>query len=167
MARRAKPAELHELEGTRSEVGVKRIPGTHRRATTAAPARTTLLKGRDGLVMPAGLDADAKKAWAQLRGDCEAVLDAADAAMLETAAHALGRLRQARRIVNRDGILVDGRFGLLVENPVLKVERDAIGMLHRAMVELGIGPSARASLGGLGVEGQSERDAFPELEATG
>jgi P27 family predicted phage terminase small subunit len=145
---------------------VKRVAGTKRRATTRPEPKTVLLKGRDGLSAPNHLDEMALAAWAQLRDDCAAVLDAADAAMLEAAAVALGRFRSARIVVNRDGLLVEGRFGQMVENPALKVERDAAMMLHRAMVELGIGPSARARFAGVGVEGLQVSGAFPELAAT-
>lgn len=173
--RKPKPMELHALEGTKSEVGVKRVVGSRQRANARQAPKTMLLKGRDGLAAPAFLDVECLAAWAQLREDCAAVLDAADAAMLEVAAVALGRFRQAREDISRRGFIVtvhkQGREASWDEelpNPSIKAEREYAATLHRAMVELGIGPSARARFAGLGGEGQSADDAFPELkEATG
>jgi P27 family predicted phage terminase small subunit len=167
--------ELHQAEGTKSEVGVKRVAGTNRRATQRKPQRTTLLKGRDGLSCPPDLDDDCKAAWAQLREDCAAVLDAADAAMLETAAVALGRFRQARKSISENGLTIEvhkqGRqaeWTEIVDNPAVKREREYAATLHRAMVELGIGPSARSRFSGIGIEGQSATAAFGDLmKATG
>ena len=156
--------ELHQAEGTKSEVGVKRAAGSKRRVSPRIAPTTPLVAGRGELTAPVGLDRDAGKAWLELRGQCDAVLDLADAAMLEVAAVALGRFRQARRAVGVE-ILVEGRFGSPVEHPALKVERDAAAMLHRAMVELGIGPSARARFAGVGAEAMTADAAFPGLSA--
>ncbi len=148
--------EQHALEGTKSEVGQRRVPGTNRRAQSASTRTTkrTTVGGREGITSaPPMLDQDAGAAWLELRGQLASVLDDADAAMLEVAAVALGRFRAARRLVNAGGLLVEGRFEQMVENPAFKIERDAATMLHRAMVELGIGPSARARFSGVGVDG--------------
>lgn len=173
--RKPKPMEVHALEGTKSEVGVKRVAGSNRRANPRPAPKTVLLKGRDGLSCPPLLDDECKSAWAQLRGDCAAVLDAADAAMLEVAAVALGRFRQAREDIGRRGFIVtvykngrDASWEEEVPNPSIKAEREYAATLHRAMVELGIGPSARARFAGLGGEGRTAEEEFPELaEATG
>ena len=156
MARRPKPAELHALEGTRSEVGVRRQAGGNRRLNAQPKPETVLIGGRGELETPPNLDEMARLAWVELRNQCQAVLDLADAAMLETAAIALGRFRQARAEIASSGLMVENRFGERVPNPALKVEQAAATMLHRAMVELGIGPSARARFAGIGVEAKSE-----------
>lgn len=162
--------ELHQAEGTKSEVGVRRVAGTNRRANARADQKTVVMRGRDGLVAPDHLDDECKAAWAQLREDCAAVLDAADAAMLEVAAVALGRFRQARKDISERGFIVtvhkqgrEASWDEEVPNPSIKAEREYAATLHRAMVELGIGPSARARFGGTGGEALKPSDAFASL----
>jgi P27 family predicted phage terminase small subunit len=123
------------------------------RPTSEQPTERVTVAGRkvDAMTPPPGLDDQALAAWHQLRNDVASILDEADAGMLEAAAIALGRFRQARAIVNAGGLLVPNRFDELAPNPALKIEREAGAALHRAMVELGIGPSARARFSGLGV----------------
>jgi P27 family predicted phage terminase small subunit len=168
--------EQHAVDGTKSEVGRKRVPGTRKRAATPkgqprTPTARTLVAGRGELRAPTGLDRECAAAWKQLRGECDAVLDLADAAMLETCAVALGRFRQARAAIKEHGLTIkvvrtsrDGsEYDDFRENPAVKLERDYAMMLHRAMVELGIGPSARARFSGAGVEGKQPADVLEGL----
>lgn len=168
--------ELHAIDGTKSETGRARVPGTRKRAKPpagqpATPTARVLVAGRGALKVPRGLDRECAAAWKQLRSECDAVLDQADAAMLETAAVALGRFRQARASIKVHGLTIEvvktGRDGSeyvdVRENPAVKLERDYASMLHRAMVELGIGPSARARFSGAGVEGKKPADVLEGL----
>lgn len=153
------------MEGTRSEVGVKRRNG--KRVTRQTTARTTV-GGRNGIPNPpARLDAECLEAWHELRGQCDAVLDDADASMLEMTAVALGRCRQARESITKHGAIIEVtrfRYGNetteLVDNPAMKQERDAFGMYIRGATELGIGPSARAKFSGLAIEGMQPSEAM-------
>lgn len=166
MPRRPKSLELHAIDGTRSEAGRKRVPGTRQRAKPPAgqplaPTARVLVGGRGELRMPRGLDKECRAAWRELHSQCAAVLDQADAAMLEVAAVALGRTRQARASITAHGMTVQvervgrGRVAYTdtVPNPAIRLERDYTAMLHRAMLELGIGPTARARFSGAGVQG--------------
>jgi P27 family predicted phage terminase small subunit len=103
-------------------------------------------------------------AFVAIAKECEAVLDAADAPMVEAAAVMLVRARVAGADVEKRGMLVTGRFDTLVENPSVKQERDVWASFRSFAEQLGIGPSARARLAGLAVDG---RDASDELEGLG
>lgn len=156
--------ELHAQEGTRSEAGVKRRNG--KRVTKQTTVRTTV-GGRNGFEPPADLDAECLAAWHELRQECASVLDDADAKMLELAAVATGRFRQARAAITKHGSTLEVtrfRYGNetteVVDNPAVKQEQTYALMLHRACVALGIGPSPRAAFSGIGVEGMQASEAL-------
>lgn len=99
--------------------------------------------------MPQGLSASMKTAWNTLLDDLEAsaLLDSADAPLYEAFAVAHGRAREARRLITKHGMLLDGAKGGVVANPMLRVEREALTQLRYLAEQLAIGMRARASLG--------------------
>ena len=120
------------------------------------------------MVKPRGLDADVSKAWDQLAGLLAHVLDESDAPVLEAGATALAMVRQAAAAWSANPVvLVESRLGEMVANPVLRVRRDALVQWRQFAEQLGVGPVARARLGGLGVEGKSPGEVLPGLGAAG
>lgn len=89
--------------------------------------------------------------------------------MVEACATMLARARAAGADVKRRGMLVPGRFDgadgqpTLVENPSVKQERDAWNSFRAFAEQLGIGPSARARLASLAVEGREASDSLEGL----
>jgi phage terminase small subunit len=60
-------------------------------------------------------------------------------AMLEVAVSAMQRLREARDVLDREGLVVPGRYeGMLRQHPLVGVERDARVQLLRALRELNL-----------------------------
>jgi phage terminase small subunit len=58
-------------------------------------------------------------------------------AMLEVACSAMQRLREARDVLDREGLVVPGRYdGMTRQHPLVTVERDARVQLLRALREL-------------------------------
>jgi P27 family predicted phage terminase small subunit len=98
--------------------------------------------------MPTDLSTEAKAAWRllvrSLRED--GALHSTDGPLLEAAAVCLGRLREARGLLAREGLTVRGDRGSVV-HPALRIELGAIAQLRALLAELGLGPSARARLG--------------------
>ena len=96
--------------------------------------------------MPKGLSPSAKLAWKAIVSDLAAsgLLNPVDSAIIELAAVALGRARDARALVEREGMIVEGGRGRLVKHPGLLIEQQAGVEARRCLESLGIGPSARA-----------------------
>lgn len=99
---------------------------------------------------PDGLAVSMVKAWDALLDDLESssLLDSADAPLYEAFAVAFGRARDARELVTKHGMLVEGpREGSLVANPMLRIERESLQQVRMLSEQLAIGMSARAKLG--------------------
>lgn len=127
----------------------------------------TLVGGRAKVSVPRGMERDVAAVFRSLAGRLDRVLDAADVEMVEAAAVAVARARAAGRDVAARGLLVPGRFEgpdgtVLVENPSVKQERDAWAAFRAYAEQLGLGPSARARLSHLAVDGRE-----PDLEIEG
>jgi P27 family predicted phage terminase small subunit len=103
---------------------------------------------------PKGLNATARAAWRQLVG----VLQDQDrwhpglAPLVELAAVALGRAREARELVEAQGLIVDGARGP-VRNPASVAEHQAAIEARRCLAALG--------LDGEGVEAEVEDELSP------
>ena len=100
--------------------------------------------------MPAGLNKHAKAAWRALVTDlaAEGLLNPVDAALIELCASALGRAREARALIDRDGMVVSGAKGSPIKHPALIVEYQESAEARKLLEVLGIGPSARARVHG-------------------
>ncbi len=79
--------------------------------------------------------------WAEIQAEY-AVTDAQGLATLTLAAETLQRLRQAREIIERDGIIVDGK-----PHPLLLVERDSRKGFSSLMNSLGLDAVAAGDVG--------------------
>jgi len=65
------------------------------------------------------------------------VIEGPAVAMLEVACSAMQRLREARDVLDREGLVVPGRYeGMTRQHPLVPVERDARVQLLRALREL-------------------------------
>ena len=159
--------ERHVAEGTRSQVGRSR--------GVRSPQLPSLVGGRVPLVPPKGMSKGAAAVFRELAGQVAVVTDSADASWLELAAVHLYRARVAGEAVERLGQTIEvekiGRDGAayldIQVNPSIRIERDASSVFRQFAEQLGIGPSARARLGGAGVEGRSPGEVLPGLGAAG
>lgn len=65
------------------------------------------------------------------------VIEGPALAMLEVACSAMQRLREARDVLDREGLVIPGRYeGMTRQHPLVTVERDARVQLLRALREL-------------------------------
>ena len=132
-----KPVEQHLKEGT------------FRKDRHGMPL---LLAGRTPPKPPAALSAVERKVFLELVEQAGPILDSADGLLVESAAVLLVQAREVRKDIAKRGLLVTNRFGALVANPSVKVERDTLGELRLVLQQLGMSPAARARLGAQGVE---------------
>jgi P27 family predicted phage terminase small subunit len=98
---------------------------------------------------PEHLDDDGKAWWREAVPILHHVglLDTVDTAALEMAATAYSRFRQARRVVDAQGVLTRGSTGQLREHPALKTEREAQSQYLRFAEQYALTPVARTRLG--------------------
>jgi P27 family predicted phage terminase small subunit len=130
------------------------------------PAETRLLEGNPGhrpipepVVMggrpaeppgpPDHLDEDASAWWREAIPVLHSVgiLDTVDTAALEMAATAYSRFRQAKRVIDVDGVTSEGSMGQIREHPALAIERAAQQTYLRFAEQYALTPSARTRLG--------------------
>jgi len=121
-----------------------------------------LVGGREAPSMPRGLSKTAQTAWRALVADMSeaGILDRADGPLLEVAAVLVGRMRDARRVIERDGPVIVGARGTLVKSPYLLIEERCQSELRLLMEQLGCGPVGRARLGLLSKPGLSMNQAM-------
>jgi P27 family predicted phage terminase small subunit len=157
-----KSLEAHAREGTVSQVGRSR--------GAKPPVVPALVAGRGKVEAPAGLDETEAAVFAELAEHVAALTDVADASWVEGATMMLLRARQARADIRRNGIVMEvvkrnrsgEEYSDVVTNPMVRVERDAWAAFRQYAEQLGIGPSARAKLAGVG-DGREPGDEFDEL----
>lgn len=152
----------------------------HRRDGTLNPTRhkavvPLLVGGRHKPVCPKHLTGNARTAYRMLVNDLweGRILDAADRTLLATAAMHYGAAMTAQGMIDKFGAIYpvtrgarDGSPGYKVieANPAARLLRDSLAEFRQCCDLLGVGPSARARLGHLGVRG---RDYLKELPGVG
>jgi P27 family predicted phage terminase small subunit len=97
---------------------------------------------------PTQLFPEAKVAWRQIVNDLEraGTLSSDDALIIELAAVAIGRGRQARNQLSREGLHVRSERGAIV-HPLARLEIAMMSQARQLLAELGATPTARARLG--------------------
>lgn len=138
-----------------------------------------IIGGRERPTMPPGLNDRQKTAWRSIVRDLEraGILDRADAGVIEAAAIAWGRAREARAIVNREGLLATNSQGR-VGHPALAIEQAAWKEFRQLADQLPLSPWGRQRLSitiGSGGEtdemerelGPSTRDRITSLKVVG
>lgn len=155
--RKPKPLAKHLEEGTYRR---------HRHGKPEeSPELTSATKGLHWR-MPAGLSARQKTAWKTIVRDLEAsaLLDRADAGIIEAAAVAWGLAGDARAAA-KGRVLVPGqREGTMIANPAIKIQRDAWAQFRSIAAELGLSLAARSRLGLSLARGGQRRDEPPPDE---
>lgn len=73
------------------------------------------------------------------------ILNNLDIDLLETVSYAIYRMRQAREVIDREGMLItNGK--MMIKNPAVNVERDYQNIFHSCCIQLGLSPSSRTKL---------------------
>jgi P27 family predicted phage terminase small subunit len=98
--------------------------------------------------MPQGFSAREKTAWKRLLDGlaAESLLDHADAPLYEAFAVQWARMKEARAAVHKHGLLLTNAQGVLVANPAVRMERDAVDRVRQLADQLAIGLHTRSSL---------------------
>ena len=97
---------------------------------------------------PAWLNKEAKKIWKRTAEQLDAMslLFEADQDILCSYAIAVVTYQQATKLVDEQGILVEGRRDGSVTNPAVRVQRDQATLIRMLASELGLTPSSRSRL---------------------
>lgn len=97
--------------------------------------------------LPRTLFPEAKTAWRQIIADLEQAgsLSSSDGLVIELAAVAVGRVRQARSQLAREGLQVRSERGAIV-HPLARLELAMMSQARQLLAELGASPTARARL---------------------
>ncbi|MBT9161008.1 MAG: hypothetical protein DDT26_02305 [Dehalococcoidia bacterium] len=155
-----KPTELHIRDGTL---------GTRQRAKTPL-----IIGGKRKPACPKELTGHARKAFRALLSDLwdSGILDAADRTMVVTAAMHYGLAMDAQEKVQELGAVypvtrsAKGKQSgqvVLEANPAVKILREALLAYRQCCDILGIGPTARARLAGMGVKSRTVEKDVPGL----
>jgi P27 family predicted phage terminase small subunit len=80
----------------------------------------------------------------------------ADQDILAAYANAVVNYQRSTEIVDREGVLVEGRRDGMVSNPAVRVQRDSAMLIRQLAGELGLTPSARTRLK---ADGESSDDS--------
>ena len=104
------------------------------RPNTKAPWPTI---GRRQVPPPRHLKAESRKLWETIVRE-RSFDDAASMAILTSAIEAFQRAAEARRVVDKEGVVVRDRFGVSKAHPAVAIERDARTAFVSAMRSLGL-----------------------------
>ena len=117
--------------------------------------------------MPTGLSPSAKTAWKTLVDDLFAndLLESADWPLIEIAAVTIGRMREARRIVEREGLLADGQRGAMTKHPAYLIERENAAEVRHLLEHLGVGPIGRSRINGGAVSKTKTKTMTEEFDS--
>jgi hypothetical protein len=97
-------------------------------------------------IPPSHLGEPGRKLWASIVAEYR-IDDAGGLALLGTAAEACDRIWRCRETIDRDGELIQTRYGPKM-HPLLPAERDARAALTRALYRLNLDLEPLKSLGG-------------------
>lgn len=73
------------------------------------------------------------------------ILNNLDMDLLDTASYAIYRMRQAREVIDREGMLISNGK-VMIKHPAVNVERDYQSIFHSCCIQLGLSPSSRTKL---------------------
>lgn len=134
-----------------------------RRSGSRRATQTVVVAGRGVPKMPAGLPERAKTVWKQLVEDMSesGILDRADWPLIEVAAVTICRMREAREVIKREGMIVEGQRGPTT-HAAYKIERECMAEVRQLLDHLGIGPVGRSRLG---LAGKKGKDVAVEMGA--
>ena len=90
------------------------------------------------------------------------VLNNLDVDLLETTCYAIYRMRQARDIINRDGIVIESGNGV-VKHPAINIERDYQAIFQNGCIQLGLSPSSRTKLAMIHLEANTDKSTEDEV----
>lgn len=90
------------------------------------------------------------------------VLNNLDVDLLETTCYAIYRMRQARELINRDGIVIENGNGV-VKHPAINIERDYQAIFQNGCIQLGLSPSSRTKLAMIHLEANAEKSTEDEV----
>ena len=124
----------------RTPIGVKLTEDTYREDRDGVPLATS--PGEPA--KPAWLSSIAAHVWDEVVGelsDIEGLLTPLDGPALACYCHAHQRLHEAREILQRDGLIIDGR-----RHPALMIEAKAIEQISSIGQRFGLSPTARSNL---------------------
>ena len=82
------------------------------------------------------LSAEARQLWKRIVEEWE--LDDLGLLLLEGALESLDRMRQAQRLIKKEGVIVKDRFGEDRPHPAVRIERDARATMLRNIKALGL-----------------------------
>ncbi len=95
---------------------------------------------------PGHLQAPGQALWSSVVSEFD-VSDAAGVALLTVACEALDRCRQAQEVLASDGLTVTDQRGALKAHPAIAIERDAWGVMQRALRQLNLDAEPAAKPG--------------------
>lgn len=141
MGRRAKPVELHILDGNRSRKTKKEL-------RQRQEAESRLRPPSDNVTPPSWLSVAAREEFERIVADLAEtkILTNADVYTLAVLCDALVRHREATAILDRDGLTAIGANGQQVQHPAVLVATKYAGIIARYAPRFGLDPSGRASL---------------------
>lgn len=96
--------------------------------------------------IPEHLGPHGRDLWAAVTAEF-IVDDAAGRALLALACEALDRCRQAQKTLRESGLTVTDQRGALKAHPAVAIERDAWGVMQRALRQLDLSPEVVAKPG--------------------
>lgn len=73
------------------------------------------------------------------------ILNNLDMDLLDTVSYAIYRMRQAREVIDREGMLISNGK-VMIKHPAVNVERDYQSIFHSCCIQLGLSPSSRTKL---------------------
>lgn len=124
-----------------------------------------LIRGR-GMEKPEAMTPRENEVWDEVVPQLVQAnfVDGADVTMLEALCTNIARAREAREIIQREGMIAYTRGGMPCVHPAIRVERDAWASALRIGEQFGLTPSARTRLGYQALKGRTlEQDLLDRL----